>query len=107
MCFICSHTYNTTNRKPKIVCRRQHTYCAECVGLISRARPLKCPECRFKIYEENIFVNRAILAVCEHFPSLRKQIDSTIEENHKLKSENLELKEEMMRLKDKLNRVQV
>ena len=27
-CFICSQIFNTTNRIPKIVCRRQHTYCA-------------------------------------------------------------------------------
>ena len=49
-CSICSHPYNPSSRKPKIICRRQHTYCQECLILIQKTRPFRCPECRFKVY---------------------------------------------------------
>ncbi len=87
-CSICSHHFDTAARKPKIICRRQHTYCQECISLIQKSRPFRCPECRFKVYDENIFVNRALLNICEYFPRLRKDVDEKICENTRLKQQN-------------------
>lgn len=103
-CFICSHTFNTGTRAPTIVCRRQHTYCAECIPLIQRARPNRCPECRFKIYDENIFINRPLFAICHFFPQLKNYVDSIVKENERMSLEINRLTKALRETKEKFEK---
>ena len=49
-------------------------------------------------------INRSILAICEYFPYLRRDIDEKMKENHRLKVENQDLLMQIYRLKNQINK---
>ena len=49
-------------------------------------------------------INRSILAICEYFPYLRRDIDEKMKENHRLKQENEDLLMQIYRLKNQVNK---
>ncbi|KAL0231236.1 hypothetical protein GEMRC1_010641 [Eukaryota sp. GEM-RC1] len=61
LCSICCLPFNSSDRKPLIICRFNHTFCACCCQSFS-----SCPECREKIFAE-INPNYALLNFIESY----------------------------------------